>query len=337
MTRETTKPEPLADEPFFRERSERAVGERRSLGRALRFAAELGLPLTDLHPLVVVGSKGKGTAATYAAAAISSAGQSVGLITSPGYRTHHERMRYDGRSIPDGDFRRLAQRVSDALDRLPAHTPGSGYLSPTGAFTIAGLRWLHDRGCEALVVEAGIGGASDESSLTRPSVVAITEIFEEHLGILGDDLVEIASEKAHTISCSTRSVVSVPQLPAVRRVVHDVAARHGLLPDVVTTDDPEPPGLEKLQTSLMRMNAHLGLRAAKAYLRVLGQPAAARETVEQSIPDVRLPSRLSVHHLAGQTWVVDAAISPNGVRAALGWCRRTLGEPSSVPLSIPDS
>jgi hypothetical protein len=40
---------------------------------------------------------------------------------------------------------------------------------------------------------------------------------------------------------------------------------------------------------------------------------------------------------ADQTWVVDAAINPVGVRAALEWCRRTVGEPSRLLLSIPDS
>jgi dihydrofolate synthase/folylpolyglutamate synthase len=330
------RPELPTDEPFFRERSQRSIGERRSLDRALLLAERLDLTLSDLHPLVVVGSKGKGTTATYAGAALHAAGLSVGLITSPGYRSHHERIRLNGESISDGELRRLARRVAHALDRLPARSGRSGYVSPTGAFTIAGLSWLRHQGCDALVVEAGMGGASDESSLTRPSVVAIASIFEEHLGILGDTLVEVARDKAGTISASTQAVVSAPQDTPVRRVIEDVARRHGSrLAFLPAIDDGEPrPGLRKLPTRLMRTNAHLGMCAAQAYLGVLGHSATS---AEPSIPDVLLPGRLSVHHKEGQTWVIDSAISARGVSAALAWCRRALGEPSTVLLSIPDS
>lgn len=318
----------MSDEPFFREWEQRPAGERRSLDRALLFGDELALNLPELHPLVVVGSKGKGTAATYAAASLRAAGLSVGLITSPGYRSHRERIRANGESISQAEFAGLAQDVGEALARLPERAPGSGYVSPTGAFTIAGLSWLCRQGCDALVVEAGMGGAADESSLTRPSVVAISEIFEEHLGILGNDLIDVAHDKAGVIATTTRAVVSTPQQPVVRQVVEQIARERGAHVDFLRTPgDDLVTGLGKLPTPLMRMNAHLGISAAQAYHDGVGNEA----------PDVQLPGRLSVHHQAGRTWVVDSAINAAGVEAALGWCRRTLGEPSTVLLSIPDS
>ncbi len=41
-----------------------------------------------------------------------------------------------------------------------------------------------------------MGGASDEVSLYPAEVVAVTEIFAEHIGVLGDTVAEIAREKA---------------------------------------------------------------------------------------------------------------------------------------------
>jgi dihydrofolate synthase/folylpolyglutamate synthase len=250
----------------------------------------------------------------------------VGLVTSPGYRSHRERVRVDGAALTEDEFERLATEVERALERLPAREPGAGYLSPTGAFTIAGLHWLGRQGCDALVVEAGMGGASDESSLTRPSVVAVATIFEEHLGILGGDLAAIAHDKAGAIGPDTHTVVAAPQDPAVRQIIEGAAGRHGAAVELLAEVD-DLPGIDKLPTRLMRTNARLGLRAAAAYR---GQ--AIRE-----LPDVRLPGRLSVHRDGGRTWVVDSAISPDGVAAAIGWCRHALGEPSAVLLSIPDS
>jgi dihydrofolate synthase / folylpolyglutamate synthase len=329
------------------------------LERARRFGDLLGVDLGELHPLVVVGSKGKGTTATFAAAAAfaaraaNAAWFSVGLITSPGYRSHRERIRLDGEAIGEADFAQLARRVARAVAALPPRSHHGGYLSPTGAFTIAGLTWLVEQGCDALVVEAGMGGVSDESSLTEPSVVAVTEIFEEHLGVLGDDLTAIATDKAGAICRSTRTVVSLPQEPGVQHIVETAAAEVGARLDIVPTisneqpesgdDEPgESPGdhsraLPALPTALLRSNARLGLAAATRYLQVLRRSAAPAWHLQDVLSGVRLPGRLSVHRRDGQTWVVDSAISPPGLLAALEWCRHTVGEPSTVLLAIPDT
>ena len=269
----------------------------------------------------MVGSKGKGTTATYAAAVLRSAGLRVGLITSPGYRSHRERVRVDGVALSVDDYAALAGEVGAALHRVPPRPAGSGYVSPTGAFTLAGLAWLVRQDVDALVVEAGMGGASDEASLTRPVVVAVTPIFEEHLGILGDDLAAIAHDKAGAIGPATRAVVSAPQVPLVAEIV--AAAAGSRL---------EAAPASGAGSSLVEVNAGVGYEAAQAYLRALGLPPAP-----EKLPDVRLPGRLSVHHLGGQTWVLDSAISPAGIREALAWCRAEVGDPTTVLLSIPDT
>lgn len=338
--------EPLpVDEPFFRERSARVPGERRSLARASRLASALGLAVGDLHPLVVVGSKGKGTTAAYAAATLRAAGLRVGLITSPGYRSHRERVRIDGEALSVDDFAALAAELSAALSALPERLPGAGYVSPTGAFTLSGLAWLRRQGVDELVVEAGMGGASDESSLTRPAVVAVARIFEEHLGVIGDDLAGVARDKAGAVGPDTRVVVTLPQSPVVADIVAEAADRHGaelvVLPSPAGSPAAGSPAAG-LPTALLQANAELGFRAAQALLAVRGRPPAPAK-----LPDVRLPGRMSVHQRVGpgdglsgerpQTWVLDSAISPEGIRAALEWCRRALGEPSTVLLSIPDT
>lgn len=312
------------DEPFFREWSTRVAGERRSLARASALAVSLGLPVADLHPLVVVGSKGKGTTATYAAATLRSAGLRVGLITSPGYRSHRERVRLDGVALSVDELAAMASSLDVALSSLPPRTPGSGYVSPTGAFTLAGLAWLVAHDVDALVVEAGMGGASDESSLTLPSVVAVTTIFEEHLGVIGDDLEAIARDKAGTINRFTRAVLTAPQSP--------------LVADILAPFNPAPARGEAFVrlagagSSPVETNAALGHHAAQAYLRVLGRPPAP-----ETLPEVRLPGRQSVHHLGSQTWLLDSAIDPTGIEAALAWCRAQVGDPTTILLAIPDT
>src|SRR5216683_1023190 len=196
---------------FWSDWNRRAVGENRSLPRAGLMARELGIQEPQAPILTVVASKGKGTTATYASAYLLAAGMHTVTVTSPGLRGVRDRIRYDGRAIPDQQLTHLAERVNEALGRLPKHVPGIGYLSPSGLFIIAGVLYAEVMKANAIVLEAGMGGASDEVSLFQPTIVAITEIFGEHLGVLGDTPVEIAADKASVATAITKAVISLPQ------------------------------------------------------------------------------------------------------------------------------
>ena len=211
------------DEPFFREWLHgRACGAKRSKVRAQVFLeALLGSRYDDLMrtpvPLVVaVGSKGKGTTAAYSSAALAAAGLRVGTVTSPGFRSHRERIRVDGQSITPTELAMLAMAIEETRERHGSDLPNDGYLSPTGLFTMAGVLHFIDSACDAWVFEAGMGGRSDEVSLLSPDVVTVTPIFEEHVGILGRDVREIAVDKLGVVTERTSHVVTQPgQHPVV--------------------------------------------------------------------------------------------------------------------------
>lgn len=89
---------------------------------------------TPVPLVVVVGSKGKGTTAAYASAALAAAGLRVGTLTSPGFRSHRERIRVDEQSITPTELARLAMVIAQTLERCGNDLPNDGYLSPTGLF-----------------------------------------------------------------------------------------------------------------------------------------------------------------------------------------------------------
>ncbi|MGP8160092.1 MAG: hypothetical protein ACLQGJ_02540, partial [Candidatus Dormibacteria bacterium] len=205
------------DQAFFAERNaRRAAGGRRSLGRARALAPHLGVDFDDwrAHPervVTVVGSKGKGTAATFASAALAAAGLRVGTLTSPGLRSNRERIRVDGAAISRRDYEALVAEVAAIAVRMAEQLPDDGYLSPSGLFTLSALRHFAGRGCDVVVLEAGMGGASDEVALVSPGVVAVTGVLAEHLGLLGESVAAIAREKAGVITNATRDVVVADQ------------------------------------------------------------------------------------------------------------------------------
>lgn len=195
-----------ADRVFFEEWSRLHGTSRRSVPRAARFAEAMGVPLRDLPSIAVVGSKGKATTATYASAALVAAGHRVGTITSPPIFTNRERIRVNGVAISESEYKAMAKRAEEALRTMP---PADGYLSPAGMYMIAGIDHFRRAGCDAMVVEAGMGGRSDEVSLLDPVVLAVTPIFLEHAGILGHTVEEITAEKLGAAGPRTEIVRAV--------------------------------------------------------------------------------------------------------------------------------
>ncbi len=325
---------------FLSEWNSRRPGERRSLMRARRLAGALGL-LGQARPLLsVVGSKGKGTAAIYASALLAAAGQRVVTVTGPGYRTATERIRVGGRALSAGGLADLAARLSAARGAAGDRTPGAGYLAPTGLFTLAGVLHARDVAADVIVLEAGMGGVSDEISLFAPTVVALTPVFAEHVGKIGDTRVQIARNKAGIVTPTTRAVLTVPQTADVAQEIMATVKERSAGRVRVEIINPGSTAIptRMLPAGLSAHNAELGCAAARRLLDATrrAQPTGGR--LAAILDSVRLPGRLSRHELPGSRTelVVDSAISPAGITAALAAAARWWPGIDHVLLCLPD-
>ena len=344
---------------FLSEWRSRRLGEHRSLPRAHSLAAALGL-LDQARPVLsVVGSKGKGTAAIYASACLVAAGQRVVTVTSPGYRRASERIRLNGRAIPAavlwelGERLRAARRpvtcqaeagqVTEAGRAEAGRAEGCGYLAPTGLFTLAGVLHAQDVAADVIVLEAGMGGISDEISLFMPTVAALTPIFAEHVGKLGDTPAEIAREKAGIVAPTTRVVLTARQTAEVEQEIMATVGKRSAGRVQVEVVDPGstaiPPSL--LPAGLSAHNAELGCAAAGRLLDVIGHENQAPRTHSELVAvlsSVRLPGRLSRHELPGSRTelIVDAAINRAGIAAALAVAARWWTRVDHVLVCLPD-
>ncbi len=317
---------------FFEAAAGRPLGLKRSLDRARRLAAQLGLNPLALPVCTVVGSKGKGSAATAAAAFLECAGLQVVLVTSPPFRTNLERIRRSGRALSEAEYDRLGEVLADGLSHLPPME--EGYLSPTGAYTLMGGRWAQEAGADVLVAEEGMGGTSDEVSLWHPVVVAVTPVFEEHLGILGDNLSDIVADELGVVCSRTAAVVTGRQRNAL--VEQAIAERARCVGARVVASREMLPGVAARWVPLVAANVMTGFSAANEFLGEMGSRVDFAAVGEQAAARLRLPGRHSVHQQLGSTWVVDAAIDPVGVAASLAACRAKAGEPDLVLACFPD-
>jgi dihydrofolate synthase/folylpolyglutamate synthase len=200
------------------------------LRRVHSLLGRLGNPHRGRRTVHVAGSKGKGSIAAMTAAILTAAspGGGVGLYTSPHLHTFCERVGVDGRPIAQADFARLTEAVAPAA--AAENADGRfGELTTFELLTALAFLYFRERGVGWQVLEVGMGGRRDATSVVEGKDVAVVgAISLEHTAILGDTVEEIAAEKA-AITRRGCPVVMAPQpfaeaAAVIRRQAKDAGA-----------------------------------------------------------------------------------------------------------------
>jgi dihydrofolate synthase/folylpolyglutamate synthase len=142
----------------------------------------LGNPQRAFPSMHVVGTNGKSTAARTIAALLATDRLDVGAYTSPHVSGWHERLSTDPET-----FERVVARIRAAAEAANA--------TQFEALTAAALAYFAERGVDAAVVEAGLGGRLDATNVVDAPVVLLTNVALEHTDVLGDTREQIAREK----------------------------------------------------------------------------------------------------------------------------------------------
>ena len=192
-----------------------------SLDRMRRLLDLIDNPQQELRCVQVAGTKGKGSACTMLASMLQACGYTVGLYTSPHMVDLRERITIDGQMVSHAD-------AADLFKQMAAKTPALGQNPPTffEIMTGAALRHFADQAVDIAVLETGLGGRLDATTVVTPLVCGITNISLDHMNILGKDVASIAREKAGIFKKGVPAI-SVEQEPAVTRVLEEVAAAVG--------------------------------------------------------------------------------------------------------------
>ena len=201
------------------------AGER-GLRRVSTLLDRLGAPHRRYGVIHIAGSKGKGSTAAFAAAALAAAGHRTGLATSPHLNSWRERIAIDGRPVSEETFAALAERTEAAALATERASPDLGRITTFELVTAMGFLAFAEAGCGIAVVEVGLGGEWDASNIVDPVVSAITRIDREHTPILGDTEATIAIAKAGIVKPG-RPVVVAAQPPGVLAVFEQRARERG--------------------------------------------------------------------------------------------------------------
>lgn len=172
-----------------------------NLERVEKLLAHIGNPHKGLKAVHVAGTKGKGSTATMIAQFLEAAGFKVGLFTSPHLIHLEERIRVNGAMIPQEAVCRLLGRLKDYVEweRKRDIANSSTFFEILTALGLTYFSEYASNGVDWAVLEVGMGGRLDATNVVTPRVSVITEIGLDHTQFLGNNLRQIASEKAGII------------------------------------------------------------------------------------------------------------------------------------------
>lgn len=160
----------------------------------------------DRTPYIhVAGTNGKGSVALMTAQILSQAGYRTGLFRSPAVTTFEDQIQVDGRPISPDDLARETEIIQSAAQQMED--------PPTSFEALTALALLHfaDQACDLAVIEVGMGGLEDSTNIIPPPRLAlITRLGLDHLGVLGNNLAEIAGQKAGIIKKGTGAALAYP-------------------------------------------------------------------------------------------------------------------------------
>jgi dihydrofolate synthase / folylpolyglutamate synthase len=162
-----------------------------SLDNTIVLDNHLGNPHKNYKSIHIAGTNGKGSVSHMLAAILQKAGYKTGLYTSPHLKDFRERIKVNGKMIPE-DY--VAEFISKNFGIIKKIEPSFFEMSVAMAF-----KYFADENIDIAVVETGMGGRLDSTNIITPILSVITNISFDHTQFLGTTLEAIAAEKAGII------------------------------------------------------------------------------------------------------------------------------------------
>ena len=199
-----------------------------------------GNPQNNFHSIHIAGTNGKGSTSSMVASILISAGYKVGLYSSPHLINFNERIRVNNICITNNQIASFIENKRKDIDEIE-----STFFETTTAMAFHHFSLTN---VDIAVIETGLGGRLDATNVLNPIVTAITSISLDHREILGNDINNIAKEKAGIIKTKV-PVVIYPQKKSVQSILLQIAAQFDSFPIEIET--PEKVSINESGTSFL--------------------------------------------------------------------------------------
>ena len=304
-----------------------------SLGRIAALMDLVGDPQQAMPVIQVAGTNGKGSTAIMIDALLRAAGLRVGRFASPHLSDVRERIVIDGEPISEERFAEVWADLEPYVAMVDEQQIDGVAMTFFEVITGMAYAAFADAPVDVAVMEVGLGGRWDATSVADASVAVVTPIGLDHTHILGDTIAQIAGEKAGIIKEGGTAVLA-GQDPAAAKVLLERAVEVGAPiraegPDFGLLDRSLAVGGQLLRIETaggpvgdvflplfgehMARNVALAVAAVEAFL---GSKPLNPEIVVEGIGAVEAPARLELVRPAPAI-VVDTAHNPQAARVTI--------------------
>lgn len=237
----------------------------------------VGNPQEKLKFVHIAGTNGKGSVLAFISTILAEAGYRTGRYISPVIYQYCEKIQINGEYISTQAVAAIVEVLKKACDAMVK----DGFGQPTVFEVETAMAFLYflNEGCDIVVLETGMGGRDDSTNvIPAPVCSVITSISLDHVGIIGNNLREIAECKAGIIK-EDSSVVLYSQSQEVMDVIRETCHEKNCGLRITS-----PQSIEVLEDTLGGQNFHYG-EWKNIRIHLLGKyqrenAAVALETVE---------------------------------------------------------
>ncbi len=196
-------------------------GSKPGLARIEWLLEQLGRPQNDLSIIHVAGTNGKGSTCHILESILSANNYQVGLFTSPFVDSFENKIVCGKSVITEEQLGRLSKKIKEFSK--DSQELGLGHPTQFEVITVLAFLYYQEMNPDLVVLETGLGGGLDATNVVLPLIAIITNVGYDHIHVLGDNLEDIASEKAGIIKKGVPVVTGVTkhESAAVLEVISD--------------------------------------------------------------------------------------------------------------------
>jgi len=180
-----------------------AAAYKNDLTNTIALCNALNNPELKFRSIHVAGTNGKGSTSHALAAVFQKHGFKTGLYTSPHLLDFRERIKLNGKMIPQQKVVEFVEKYQDLIDTIQP-----SFFEATVAMA---FNYFAEERVDIAIIETGLGGRLDSTNIIIPILSVITNISFDHTDMLGDTLPKIASEKAGIIKKGIPIVIGESQ------------------------------------------------------------------------------------------------------------------------------
>jgi dihydrofolate synthase / folylpolyglutamate synthase len=288
-------------------------GMRFGLDRMRRMMTALDSPQRRFDAIQVLGTNGKTSTTRMIAAILRRHGLRTGAYTSPHLISYCERVQIGERDLQEDEFAAAIARAAWAQERVDRTLAQDDHVTQFELLTAAAFSEMARQDVQAAVIEAGLGGRYDATSVIDAPVTVLTNVGLEHTRWLGPTLTDIAEEKLAVVRPGGTLVLGAGIVEQALAVAERVAGeRDAQIVQVHAESATVPPAAKG---AFQRRNFALARAAAETYLRA-GGIALDERAVNDAAHSTDVPGRLHVVDDRPLT-VLDGAHNPHAVAALL--------------------